>query len=136
MALRQAARILHTGMGSLQAQRQACFRHVSDEVPSPVSSDITKESSSKGPEWTEVVDTKTGRTYYWNQKTGETTELGEPMPKTRFRSSSEEHDEAYEGASSLPQGWREPVEPDRTFYYATLGVGIGILAGWASQFMH
>ncbi|KAK9853870.1 hypothetical protein WJX84_000119 [Apatococcus fuscideae] len=31
-------------------------------------------------DWTPVVDEQTKLTYYWNQNTGETTALGEPLP--------------------------------------------------------
>ncbi len=92
-------------------------------------------------EWQEVVHEETGRTYYWNQKTGgawyyvtgrygclgwslvhmgphippagETTDLGEPKPKTRFRQHEGSEGFSTEG-SPFQESWREPPEPDRT----------------------
>ncbi|KAL4426397.1 hypothetical protein ABPG77_004691 [Micractinium sp. CCAP 211/92] len=40
---------------------------------------------AKGDEWTEVVHQPTGLTYYWNQRTNETTALGEPKPRPEGR---------------------------------------------------
>ena len=34
----------------------------------------------KADEWTEVKDEASGQIYYWNQRTNETTALGEPKP--------------------------------------------------------
>ncbi|KAF8066352.1 ARR1 [Scenedesmus sp. PABB004] len=89
----------------------------------------TQEPSSSGAteEWTEVVDEATGGTYYWNQKTGETTELGEPRPSSRFRDSSWEQ---AGGTGPFQEGWREPPGADHTYYYSFMGVCVGVLAGW------
>ncbi|KAI8469696.1 MAG: hypothetical protein J3K34DRAFT_422884 [Monoraphidium minutum] len=84
-------------------------------------------------EWLEVVDQQTGHTYFWNESTGETTELGEPRPKTRFR------DRSFRGAAAdarFQEGWREPPGVDRTYIYSLIGIGVGIGAGWATQFLH
>ena len=73
-----------------------------------------------------------GQTYFWNESTGETTELGEPRPKTRFR------DQSFRGANDarFQEGWRELPDRDRTYIYSLIGVAVGITAGWATQFMH
>jgi hypothetical protein len=44
-------------------------------------SQVTVAQAAQPPEamWTPVQDPKTGQTYYWNQSTGETTAVGEPM---------------------------------------------------------
>lgn len=69
---------------------------------------------------------------------GETTDLGAAKPKSRF---SKEHYEGYEGGEPFEQqafqeGWRESPQPDRTFFYTSMGVLVGVFAGWATQFMH
>ena len=68
---------------------------------------------------------------------GETTDLGAERPAGRFAR------QAYEGLGDDPtqappfqEGWREPPEPDRTFFYTGLGVILGIAGGWATQFIH
>ncbi|KAL4430880.1 hypothetical protein ABPG75_006136 [Micractinium tetrahymenae] len=40
----------------------------------------TSQLVSQGDEWMEVTHRQTGLTYYWNQRTNETTALGEPRP--------------------------------------------------------
>ncbi|GAB4817895.1 hypothetical protein N2152v2_004941 [Parachlorella kessleri] len=49
---------------------------------SPLQPTQQQETSPSAPreEWTEVAHKETGLTYYWNQRTGETTALGEPRP--------------------------------------------------------
>jgi hypothetical protein len=71
-------------------------------------------------------------TYFWNESTGETTELGEPRPKSRFRDSS------FRGAADarFQEGWREPPDADNTYTYSMMGAAIGFTAGWATQFFH
>jgi hypothetical protein len=75
---------------------------------------------------------RSGRTYYWNESTGETTEIGEPRPKSRFRNQS------FRGADDarFQDGWREPPGEDRTYVYSLMGIGIGIGASWATRFLH
>eukprot|EP00199_Chlamydomonas_sp_CCMP681_P004726 CAMPEP_0119106734 /NCGR_PEP_ID=MMETSP1180-20130426/6292_1 /TAXON_ID=3052 ORGANISM="Chlamydomonas cf sp, Strain CCMP681" /NCGR_SAMPLE_ID=MMETSP1180 /ASSEMBLY_ACC=CAM_ASM_000741 /LENGTH=129 /DNA_ID=CAMNT_0007092117 /DNA_START=86 /DNA_END=472 /DNA_ORIENTATION=- len=38
----------------------------------------------QGADWAEVVHDESGRTYWWNQATGQTTDLGEARPRSRF----------------------------------------------------
>ncbi|GBF94494.1 hypothetical protein Rsub_07028 [Raphidocelis subcapitata] len=83
-------------------------------------------------DWTEVVDEQTGQTYFWNESTGETTELGEPRPRARFRDSSFPGG----GDARFQEGWREPPGSDRTHAYSAIGAIIGLTAGWATQFLH
>lgn len=73
-----------------------------------------------------------GQTYFWNESTGETTQLGEPRPKTRFR------DQGWSGAGDprFQEGWREPPGKDLTYFYSLMGIAIGIGAGWATRFFH
>lgn len=85
-------------------------------------------------EWTEVVEEKSGQTYYWNEKTGETTELGEPRPKTRFK--DQEWEQTARNSGPFQEGWREPPGRDHTYFYSVVGVGIGIAAGWFCQYLH
>lgn len=71
----------------------------------------------------------------WNEQTGETTELGEPKPSSRF------HDESFGGAADSEGGpfqseWREPPGEDKTYTYAGIGISLGVVAGWATQFSH
>jgi hypothetical protein len=79
-----------------------------------------------------VIDKATGQTYYWNQRTGETTSLGEerPAPGT---SRYVDAQPAEGGATSVR--FQEPVEKDQTFKYTVMGVFIGVFTGWASQFI-
>lgn len=74
----------------------------------------------------------TGRSYWWNESTGETTELDEPRPKTRFRGGT------FSGAGDarFQEGWREPTDKEKTMQYSALGALIGLTAGWATQFFH
>lgn len=45
-------------------------------------SDITTAvRSAVNSEWSEVVIKETGETYYWNERTGQTTAVGEPRPE-------------------------------------------------------
>jgi hypothetical protein len=75
--------------------------------------------------------------------TGETTNVGEPKPLTRFRDPT--YEEYYSKGQSRqnadPQdifapSWKEPGQPDRTMYYIFLGGVIGIFAGWTARFTH
>jgi len=38
------------------------------------------QAVAKADEWTEARDEASGQIYYWNQRTNETTALGEPKP--------------------------------------------------------
>ena len=85
--------------------------------------------------WTEVVHPESGKTYFWNQQSGETTELGAPKPADDQRS-----DSGSQGGSSGHQGTEtandrsESPLPDRTGYYAATGALVGAVLGWASHF--
>lgn len=41
----------------------------------------TAVRSAVNSEWSEVVIKETGETYYWNERTGQTTAVGEPRPE-------------------------------------------------------
>lgn len=100
--------------------------------PQPGASGHTRPEED---EWTEVVDEKTDRPYWWNQRTGETTELGEPRPTSRFHNA--EWEEAARGSSGpFQDGWREPPGRDRTYLYSLIGSVIGITMGWLAQYTH
>jgi hypothetical protein len=75
---------------------------------------------------------QTGGSYYWNESTGETTAIGEPRPKTRFR------DTSFGGAGDarFQDGWREPPDADSTFFYSGMGFAVGLLAGIGTQYFH
>lgn len=93
-------------------------------------------AAPKEDEWTEVVDQKTGQTYYWNQQTGETTDLGESKPTTRYKNPEYEKQEDFAGYNPNIRTFKEPPLPDRTAQYTLLGITLGVLAGWATQYMH
>jgi hypothetical protein len=84
-------------------------------------------------DWTEVIDKGTGQTYYWNQRTGETTSLGEDKPVF----GSERFQDAQETAESAAPGvrFREVPEKDQTFKYTLYGIFVGVFSGWVSQFL-
>ena len=52
---------------------EQCWRSV-------VSGEFTVPGMPKPETWTEVVDKETGLLYYWNRRSGDTTNLGEPRP--------------------------------------------------------
>ena len=99
--------------------------------------------------WTEVVDDASGKSYWWNQQTGQTTDLGASKPSERFwrrpapaAGSGAGDDDGDDGGArgsgyddSDPhfrdaQGvWREPPGRDKTWSYSVIGVGIGMAAG-------
>ncbi|GIL51188.1 hypothetical protein Vafri_7260 [Volvox africanus] len=94
-------------------------------------------------EWTEVVHSS-GQLYYWNQRTGETTELGVPKPKSDRSSgsggASKGGEQAHAGGAG--RGTETHVDPraeahleDRTGTYASIGVIVGAFLGWVSQFV-
>ncbi|GIL75306.1 hypothetical protein Vretimale_8001 [Volvox reticuliferus] len=94
-------------------------------------------------EWTEVVHSS-GQLYYWNQRTGETTQLGEPKPKSDRSGSGggagKGGERTHEGGPG--RGADAHVDPraeahleDRTGTYASIGVIIGAFLGWVSQFV-
>jgi hypothetical protein len=118
------------------------------------SSSTNAEQSDHG--WSEVVDNTSGKSYWWNQQTGQTTDLGASRPGERFwrrpagPSAGGGDDDGGGGGSggggayddSDPhfrdaQGvWREPPGRDRTWTYSVIGVGIGMAAGWLTQYIH
>jgi hypothetical protein len=82
--------------------------------------------------WTEVVHPESGKTYFWNQKTGETTELGAPKPaddQGHGGSSGSGHQE-----TETANDRSEASLPDRTGFYAATGALVGAVLGWGSQF--
>ncbi|GLC36876.1 hypothetical protein PLESTB_000183200 [Pleodorina starrii] len=107
-------------------------------------------------EWTEVVHSS-GSIYYWNQRTGETTQLGEPKPKAergsggRGAGSDSGNGAGAEGGGSAGRSGGDGGErgaaghthdpraeahlEDRTGTYASMGVLIGAFLGWVSQFV-
>lgn len=91
------------------------------------------KSVTQEDDWTEVVHQETGQIYYWNQRTGETTALGEPKPGSDGQRSRQQQQ------SNPDEGFRRPiVEPplkDNTVTYAIYGAVIGVFSGWAAQFV-
>ena len=75
---------------------------------------------------------RAGRSYWWNESTGETTELDAARPRARFHSSGF----AGAGDARFQDGWREPLDADHTFFYSAVGALTGLAAGWATQFFH
>lgn len=73
-----------------------------------------------------------GRSYWWNESTGETTDLDAPRPKQRF------HRSGFAGAADarFQDGWREPPDANRTIAISFFGAVVGVAAGWATQFLH
>jgi hypothetical protein len=67
---------------------------------------------------------------------GETTDLGAARPAGRFAREAYEGMESPDSEPPFQEGWREPPEPDRTFFYTGVGVILGIVSGWATQFIH
>jgi hypothetical protein len=108
--------------------------------------------------WTEVVDDASGKSYWWNQQTGQTTDLGSARPAVRFWSrpggggGGGSGGASAGGAGAAAEGggddyddphfrdgqgvWREPPGRDRTWTYSVIGVGIGMAAGWLTQYIH
>jgi hypothetical protein len=113
-----------------------------------------RETTDHG--WSEVVDNASGKSYWWNQQTGQTTDLGASKPSERFwrrpapaAGSGAGDDDGDDGGArgsgyddSDPhfrdaQGvWREPPGRDKTWSYSVIGVGIGMAAGWLTQYIH
>ncbi|GLI62035.1 hypothetical protein VaNZ11_004615 [Volvox africanus] len=121
----------------------------STPTPTPTSAGTHSPSTSQpttvddDEEWTEVVHSS-GQLYYWNQRTGETTELGEPKPKSDRSSgsggASKGGEQAHAGGAG--RGADTHVDPraeahleDRTGTYASIGVIVGAFLGWVSQFV-
>jgi len=99
------------------------------------------QQSQEAPSWTEVVHEETGQTYYWNQKTGQTTELNDPRPhgwRHGDGGSSGQEGGAAGGGPKGPGGFVDPRAEapleDKTGTYAAVGAAMGVFLGWASQF--
>lgn len=92
------------------------------------------EAAPKQPaeSWTEVVH-ESGKTYFWNQQTGETTELGAPKPADDNGRDSGTHGGSGQGTESASDRTESPL-PDRTGFYAATGAVVGAVLGWGSQF--
>ncbi|KAJ9523095.1 hypothetical protein QJQ45_023915 [Haematococcus lacustris] len=92
-----------------------------------------------GPRDVEVVHEATGQIYYWNQRTGQTTALGEPGPHEWKRGGSGGSGGSAGGAADAESQHVDPRAetplPDKTGEYAAIGVVAGIFLGWASQFI-
>ena len=103
-----------------------------DSNPSAGSVKSATESSLT---WTEVVHPESGKTYFWNQATGETTELGAPKPADDKGHSSDSHQSSQgQGGTETAGDRTEAPLPDRTGFYAASGAVIGAVLGWGSQF--
>ncbi|EFJ49601.1 hypothetical protein VOLCADRAFT_89485 [Volvox carteri f. nagariensis] len=119
-------------------------------VPSAPTGAGTSPASTSQPtpveedeEWTEVVHSS-GQLYYWNQRTGETTRLGEPKPNSDRGSGGAGGGGGRQRASGgsgarTEDGYVDPRSEahleDRTGTYAAMGVIIGAFLGWVSQFV-
>jgi WW domain len=55
-------------------------RRVIKSAPSAKKTGIVKAPPAATDPWVEVLDSKSGQVYFWNQKTDETTALGAPKP--------------------------------------------------------
>ncbi|KAF5829490.1 hypothetical protein DUNSADRAFT_15999 [Dunaliella salina] len=97
-----------------------------------------QQESQEAPAWIEVVHEETGQTYYWNQKTGQTTELNDPRPHGWRHSSGGSSDQGNATGGGGPRGFVDPRAEapleDKTGTYAAVGAGMGVFLGWASQF--
>eukprot|EP00201_Polytomella_parva_P008540 CAMPEP_0175066966 /NCGR_PEP_ID=MMETSP0052_2-20121109/16816_1 /TAXON_ID=51329 ORGANISM="Polytomella parva, Strain SAG 63-3" /NCGR_SAMPLE_ID=MMETSP0052_2 /ASSEMBLY_ACC=CAM_ASM_000194 /LENGTH=183 /DNA_ID=CAMNT_0016333755 /DNA_START=42 /DNA_END=593 /DNA_ORIENTATION=+ len=96
-------------------------------IPPPPSS---PQQEIEVDEWTQVVDKASGQIYYWNETTGETTELGQPKPLNTKQRRQEELKAVMSGSTPV----EEPVEEKIMTGKATVGLVVGIAFGWASQF--
>ncbi|PNH01832.1 hypothetical protein TSOC_012249 [Tetrabaena socialis] len=120
----------------------------STPVEPPSSAPSTSKPAASGledEEWTEVVHT-TGQPYYWNQRTGETTLVGEPKPQGRGGRTGSSGSGSGSGSESGSGstgggGGAAPRDPraeapmeDRTGQYASMGIVVGAFLGWVSQF--
>ena len=70
-----------------------------------------------------MTDPGTGRTYWWNKATGQTTALGDPKPDG-FRAPEPSRPKPLPAAlakprGALPAGWREATDPasGAAYYY-------------------
>ncbi|KAL6763555.1 hypothetical protein V8C86DRAFT_2491618 [Haematococcus lacustris] len=114
----------------------------SSSGPPPANSVATKAADSDAATkaaWVEVVHEATGQIYYWNQRTGQTTALGEPGPHEWKRGGSGGSGGSEGGAADAESQHVDPRAetplPDKTGEYAAIGVVAGIFLGWASQFI-
>jgi hypothetical protein len=86
--------------------------------------------------------------WQWNQRTGQTTALGDPAP-AGWRSGGHSGEDGHSGGGHTHQGGSgdsnegsstyvdpraETPLPDKTGEYAAIGAVTGIFLGWASQF--
>mmetsp|Transcript_26452 Transcript_26452/g.57712 ORF Transcript_26452/g.57712 Transcript_26452/m.57712 type:complete len:164 (-) Transcript_26452:473-964(-) len=120
-----------------------------EAAPASSTTDVSKEKQAAAPaaesqpsaveaddEWTEVVHQESGQIYYWNERTGETTQLGDPKPRSRRSEGGSSGGQSGQGATGErfdPSA--ESHMPDRTGTYAAMGAFIGAFLGWVSQFV-
>ncbi|KAG2495067.1 hypothetical protein HYH03_006678 [Edaphochlamys debaryana] len=116
-----------------------------DTAPVTTGSTPTTTPAQEDEEWTEVVHAS-GALYYWNQKTGETTKLGEPKPGTGEGEGGSDGSSGGGGSGSGTEGGHtdrgssrnvrlEAPLDDRTGTYAAMGLLAGAFLGWFSQFV-
>ncbi|KAJ9522699.1 hypothetical protein QJQ45_019897 [Haematococcus lacustris] len=129
---------LHATPEARAGERVTMARRGATDVPLAGVPDEALRSSSMaavGAE-VEVVHEATGQIYYWNQRTGQTTALGEPGPHEWKRGGSGGSAGGAADAESQHVDPRaETPLPDKTGEYAAIGVVAGIFLGWASQFI-
>ncbi|KAK3284009.1 hypothetical protein CYMTET_8319 [Cymbomonas tetramitiformis] len=105
--------MMYRGFSSSTRGFKRTSRRTADRTVAKATSVAVQETD----EWTPVSDKATGLVYYWNQKTNETTALGEPKPGAEGRVSVVQE---AQGSPSLG-----------STIVSGLGFGVGIGAGQA-----